>query len=121
MTLVLLRDIHIETVQATRIAAEHPFERVRSCAASWWMNRRAVGGKLENSPGIVLYWLDNWPDRPPNTYDVAAWRQTDLYRQHRTPAELAAGDDGGEQERVAMYLPAEFRAIAIGLDGRTED
>ena len=116
-TQALLRDIHIEGDDAKRIARAHPFERVRDCVAAWWMNRKSVGGKLQNGPGIVIFWLDNWPNKPPNHYDVAAWRKEPLYRSHRTPQEVAAADSGAtddEAERRRKYIPDEFSDIAIG-------
>jgi hypothetical protein len=117
-TKALLRDIRIDGPDAHRIARLHPFERVRDCVAAWWMNRKSVGGKLQNGPGIVLFWLDNWPGKPPNHYEPADWRREDLYRQHRTPAEVAAGERGDqgddEAERRRKYIPDEFSDIAIG-------
>lgn len=113
----LLRDIRIPGRDAARIALAHPYSRVRDAVAAWWMNRKSAGGKLENSPGIVLYWLNNWPDKPPNHYDDAAWRKEDLYLRHRTPQEVAAADSGGdddEAERRRKYIPDEFSDIAIG-------
>lgn len=116
-TKALLAAIRIEGPDAHRIARAHPFERVRDCVAAWWMNRKSVGGKLQNGPGIVIFWLDNWPDKPPNHYEPADWRRTELYRLHRTPDEVAAADGGtsdDEAERRRKYIPDEFTDIAIG-------
>jgi len=115
LTETLLRDIRIPGRDAARIALAHPYSRVRDAVASWWMNRKSAGGKLENSPGIVLYWLNNWPDKPPNHYDDAAWRQEELYLRHRTPEEVAAGDSGDDDQeaRRRKYIPDEFSDIAI--------
>jgi hypothetical protein len=116
-TKALLKDIRIDGPDAHRIARAHPFERVRDCVAAWWMNRKSVGGKLQNGPGIVIFWLDHWPDKPPNHYEPADWHREDLYRQHRTPDEVAAGETGvgdEEAERRRKYIPDGFTDIAIG-------
>ena len=101
LTEALLRDIRIPGRDAARIALAHPYGRVRDAVASWWMNRKSAGGKLENSPGIVLYWLNNWPDKPPNHYEPADWHKQDLYLRHRTPDEVAAAENGADEDTEA--------------------
>lgn len=88
-SLRLLRDLAIDTDTALQFVAKHPFERIRHCAAAYWMNRSAEHKPLKSS-GIVIHWLNEWPKKPPRTYDEADWRRTDMYRRHRTPEELAA-------------------------------
>ncbi len=88
-SLALLRAIRVSPPKAAALAELHPFERVRCCVASWWMNRQAMGGKLQNGPGMVVHWLDEWPRVEPNTFDEREWQRTELYLDHRTAAELA--------------------------------
>lgn len=67
-----------------------PFQRVRDCVAGWWMNRKCVGGALQDDCGIVVHWLET--GKEPRLYDVREWQRSELYLAHRTPAELAADE-----------------------------
>jgi hypothetical protein len=91
LSVALLAHVGLKPMAATkRLAAEHPFGRIRDCVAYWWPQRKCVGGRFEDAPLIVLHWLDHWdtamiPPMPPE------FRRTDLYHDHcRTPAERKA-------------------------------
>lgn len=81
---------------AKRLATTHPFERVQRAVAHWWCHK---GVTFQETPGIVVTWLDDWqkaglpPDLP------AAFRRSDLYRRHRTRAQQAA------DAQVTVHLP----------------
>lgn len=92
-SLALLRAVRVSPAEAKALADSHPFERIRVCVAAWWMNRKSTGGKLENEPGVVVFWLKNWGGKQePKLYDEQAWQREELYRAHRTPAEIAADE-----------------------------
>ncbi len=67
-----------------------PFQRVRDCVAGWYMNRKCVGGALQDDCGIVVHWLES--GKEPRLYDVSAWQRSELYLAHRTEAEIAADE-----------------------------
>jgi hypothetical protein len=105
-SLSLLRAVRVSPAEAKTLAVVHPFERIRLCVAAWWMNRKSVGGKLENEPGVVVFWLKNWGGKQePKPFDEQAWRREDLYLLHRTPAELAAELEP-PPERPPIPVPA---------------
>ncbi len=116
-SVALLRDreVRLDPANTKRLAAAHPFERIRYCVGAWYMNRRPHG-KLD-STGAIIYWLDNWPHKEPNRFTEADWRKTPLYHRHRPPDEAeaeAAGVSEDEAERRRKYIPDEFSDIAIG-------
>ena len=109
LSVALLAHVGLKPMAATkRLAAEHPFGRIRDCVAYWWTQRKCVGGRFEDAPLIVLHWLDHWdtamiPPMPPE------FRRTDLYHDHcRTPAERQADD-----EVKAALLADETEAMDI--------
>lgn len=91
LSVALLMHVGLKPMSvAKRLAAEHPFERIRDCVAHWWPRRKCAGGQFEDAPLIVTYWLDHWAEAmiPPMP---AAFRHTELYRSHcRSPAERKA-------------------------------
>ena len=120
-SLRLLRDSRVNLFlrHANRLAGLFPFEYIRDHVGAWYMNRRAAGGTLENGPGIVYVWLTQPGRGVRNGYDPAEWRKTDLYRMHRTPEEVAAGEAGDQgddeaERRRSKYIPDDFSDIAIG-------
>jgi hypothetical protein len=118
-SLKLLRDdrVHLFLPHANELAGRFSFQVIRDHVGAWFMNRKAIGGPLE-SPGCVYTWLTKAGRAVRNSYDPAEWRKTDLYRDYRTPQEVAAGEtgdqDGDEAERRRKYIPDDFSDIAIG-------
>jgi hypothetical protein len=91
---------------ARRLAARHPFARVRDCVAKYHL-----GQETFHSPGILVTWLDQ-----PQTFAIEpmdfAFRQTALYRNHcRLPAEIAA-----EEQAEQAALAEERRQAAEQAD-----
>ena len=90
---------------ATALAAKHSLAVIRTCVGAWYMNRKCVGGKLEDrSAGVAVYWLKECAGAPSNVFDDRAWQRTDLYRRHRSAEEL-------EAERLAEVEAAERLAM----------
>lgn len=95
-SVALLLAAGVIPANAKRLATTHPFERIQRAVAHWWCHR---GTTFQETPGIVVTWLDDWqkaglpPDLP------AAFRRSDLYRRHRTRAQQAA------DAQVTVQLP----------------
>jgi hypothetical protein len=111
-SLTLLAAVKVSAKEAKPLAVKFPLATIRECVAAWWMNRKSVGGKLDDtSSGIVVYWLKECAGVPSNGYDVAAWRRTDLYRQHRTQDEL--DDERAAEAEEAAILTARHNAPPV--------
>ncbi len=95
---------------ANRLAAHHSFWEIRDAVAHWYIGRELVGGKFENTCGIVIKWLDN-PDEFTIPTLSDEFRRCELYRDHRTPdekaAEQAALDEALRQEEQRQADPPE--------------
>lgn len=92
---------------AERLASEHPFWRIRDAVAHWYGNRRSAGGRFEETAGIVITWLDK-PDEFTIPTMSEQFRRCDLYRDHRTPDELAAEQAAiDEAQRLEEQIPEE--------------
>lgn len=74
---------------AERLAAAHPFWEIRDAVANWFLGRKSAGGRFDETPGIVITWLDK-PDEFVIPTVAEEFRRLDLYRDFRTPDELAA-------------------------------
>jgi hypothetical protein len=74
---------------AQRLAVAHPFWEIRDAVAHWYCGRKSAGGRFETTPGIVITWLDR-PDEFTIPTLSDEFRRCELYRDHRTPDELAA-------------------------------
>lgn len=57
----LMVEVGIAPSTAKKLSVQG-YALVERAVASWYTQRREAGGKLENHPGIVVYWLSN-PDR----------------------------------------------------------
>ena len=101
LTKSLLTAIRMIPNNANHLAKTYQFELVREVVGHWWMRRLSVGGTLNNEPGFVVKALLN-----PAQFGIEplsdAFRRTDLYRQFRTPAEIAQDE---ERERQAISPP----------------
>ena len=108
---------------AERLAAAHPFWEIRDAVAHWYANRRSAGGRFEETCGIVITWLDR-PDEFILPHISEDFRQTDLFRQFRTPDELAAEqaalDEAQRQAEQDLEDPPEEPSAAAGPELRYE-
>lgn len=66
---------------------QHGFELVRRAVAAWWVQRKEVGGKLENHPGAVVYWLNNPGKRGFGPKLPQEWIYSDIGEKYMTDAE----------------------------------
>lgn len=84
----LLSAIGVIPNVAKRVAQDHSLADVQAAVGHWYMNRKELGGKFQDTPGIVIYWLDNWEATgiPPVS---SQFKRTELYRRFRTAAEIA--------------------------------
>ncbi|MGD9729254.1 MAG: hypothetical protein AB7V39_23165 [Nitrospiraceae bacterium] len=92
LSFALLTHVRVKPATlAKQLAAAHSLTTIREAASHWWFNRKSVGGTFEETPGIVVYWLNNWQSAgvPPLTDRFV---RTDLYRNYRTQVELAESD-----------------------------
>jgi hypothetical protein len=74
------------------------FDLVRRAVAAWYTQRKEAGGKYDNHPGMVIYWLRN-PMKagiPPTL--PAAWRYSELGRRFRTADESFEHSRGMESK-----------------------
>jgi hypothetical protein len=72
------------------------FDLVRRAVAAWYTQRKEAGGKYDNHPGMVIYWLRN-PMKagiPPTL--PAAWHQSELGRRFKTDDESFGHSRGME-------------------------
>lgn len=117
-SLALLLHIRIKPVDAKRLAAGHRFETIREAVGYWWLNRESEGGKFQNTPGVVVYWLDHW-ERSSVPALTEAFQRTDLYvTLCRTPAELQADEEAAaeaDRRLAAWAAEAELEAPADDL------
>lgn len=111
LSLRLLLHIRLMKSNADRLSQTHPFERIREAVAHWWENRGELFGE---QPGIIVRWLDNWEESGvPALSDE--FRRSELYRQFRTPAEIAE-EEQLEAEAAAFvqtYVPPEATEPAV--------
>jgi hypothetical protein len=92
--------IAMRRADAERLAEAHPFRDVRDAVAHWWQNRKAAGGRFEDYPGIVVYWLDNLADTVlPLASDE--FLRTDLARAYLPPDEAEADEAEAEEAAAA--------------------
>lgn len=107
---------------ADRLADDHSYWEVRDAVAHWYTGRELVGGKFENTCGIVIKWLDNPKDFVIPTLSEE-FRRCDLYRDHRTPdekaAEQAALDEAQRLEEQDLADPPDEQP-AVDPDAHDE-
>lgn len=102
----LLVEVGVAPSTAKKLAV-HGLDLVRRAVATWYTQRREVGGKMENHPGIVVYWLSNLGKAgiPPTL--PAAWFDSELGAKY--------GGDKPEPASRATYavdLPGVYRLPA---------
>ncbi len=85
---------------AKQLASDHSLFTIREAISHWWFNRKSLGGQFEETPGIVVYWLNNWQSAGVPALS-AHFQRTELYRNFRTQAEQAA-DRQAEAELAAV-------------------
>jgi len=89
VSILLDTDVRAKPKDAYRLSKQHSFLLIREAIAHWWSNRRSVGGKFDETPGIVTHWLDNLEGFSIPKLS-AAFLQSDLYQRHRTKDEMDA-------------------------------
>ncbi|MBX3014836.1 MAG: hypothetical protein KF832_25170 [Caldilineaceae bacterium] len=107
LAFALLAYIRVKAPVAKALATEHTLQTIREAASHWWLNRKSAGGQFDETPGIVVYWLNNWhiagvPELSPY------FQHTELYLNFRTQAEIAAEQQAEMpivQEEPIAYLP----------------
>lgn len=107
----LLAEIGVASDTARKLAALG-FDQVRRAVAAWYVQRKEVGGKLENHPGVVVYWLNNpgkagFPAQLPT-----AWLQSELgkkYALDRDPPAPDATEVPGVYALQPPTQPAQLR------------
>ena len=106
---------------ARQLAGAHPFAQIRDCISHWWLNRKCVGGKFEDMPVIVVYWLQHW-DQAMIPSMTPEFRRTDLYRNHcRTPAERKADADAEAELALLDQLEPPPRPVIERADPPTPE
>lgn len=89
LSFALLTHVRVKAAVAKELAALRSLEQVREAVSHWWFNRKSVGGTFDETPGIIVYWLTNWQAAGVPALSSHFYR-TDLYRNHRTQAEIDA-------------------------------
>jgi hypothetical protein len=89
---------------AERLSTAHPFHHIRDAVAHWLSNRKAAGGRFEDYPGIVVYWLDN-SDETVIPVMSEEFQRSDLYRDYRTPQEIAEEQEQGQKAAPEPITP----------------
>ena len=102
LSLALLVAAGVIARNAKRLAVEQPFERVQRATAHWYAGK---GSRFEETPGIVVSWLDDWANAGIPLALSPAFLRSDLYRRHRTRAQIAADTAAG----AAYSIPAPPR------------
>jgi len=113
LAFALLSFLRVKAPVAKELAGQHSLQTIREACSHWWFNRKSAGGQFEETPGIVVYWLNNWqsagvPALSPH------FQRSELYRNFRTATELAA-DRQAEAELAAVVIrpqPAVVTASA---------
>lgn len=107
----LLASIRMIAERADRLAVMQPFEHIREAVAFWWLNRRSVGGSFQNEPGVIVYWFDN-PSKSAIPPMADEFRRSELYLNHRRPAEIAADIEAQQQAELRSLGPPVAPAAA---------
>jgi len=84
-------EIRMSRVKAEEIANAYPFKEIRAFCCNFVAEGRRAG----KDAGLIAYWLEAKETVPPLAYN-------DLWRRHRTPAEIA--DEERQQAEAAEYL-----------------
>lgn len=90
--------------------AHHGLDLVRRAVATWYTQRREVGGKMENHPGIVIFWLSNLDKAgiPPTL--PAVWFESDIGKKY-------GGDQPAPEQSTrpsyAVDLPGVYRLPVV--------
>lgn len=108
MSYSLLLAVRMIPANAKRLSRSFRFETIREAVAWWEMNRQSQGGRFEETPGIVVRWLDT-PDKFAVPRLDPAWLQSEFGRRWRTKAEIEAERlDQEQKEAEQRQLLAEI-------------
>jgi hypothetical protein len=124
ISFALLCAIRVWTDEAKQLSEQKTLNQVREAVCRWFFNRKSVGGEFDETPGIVVYWLKNWENAGVPPLDPR-FRQTEYYRQFRTPLEIEADEQAEAEEeaqQAAWVRPAPAEATTVAepvseLDG----
>jgi len=92
----LLVEVGIAPDKAKALA-EHGFDFVRRAVAHWFTQRKEVGGRYDNHPGIVIYWLANPGKAGLPSQLPAEWFYSELGRKYAAPEDPIPALDGGSE------------------------
>lgn len=110
MSYSLLLAVRMIPANAKRLSRSFRFETIREAVAWWEMNRQSQGGRFEETPGIVVRWLDT-PDKFAVPRLDPAWLQSEFGRRWRTKAEIEAEQQEQQRkEEERAWLLAEKQA-----------
>lgn len=110
LSLAMLAAAGVAPVAAKAIADAHPFALVQRAVGFWWDNREA---KFK-SPGIIVYWFKNLETAGIPVELSAQFRRSDLYRRHRTRAQIEA--DAGQVVVLRSEPPPVHRGPTVAAD-----
>jgi hypothetical protein len=100
-TYALLVSVRMRADNAKSISERIPFAVARQYVANWWFNRQSTGGRFENSPGIVVHWLSD-PENYPPERDYPLEMLRDICPAAITNAEAAEMRAQAEAETLAI-------------------
>ncbi len=82
----LLIAIRMKSSNAKKFSDSLPFATVRQYVARWWFDRKSIGGRFDESPGILARWLDS-PDEYPLQREFPLAMLAEIHQAALTPAE----------------------------------
>ncbi|MCE7982522.1 MAG: hypothetical protein DYG89_15125 [Caldilinea sp. CFX5] len=106
LAFALLTHIRVKAAVAQKLASEYSLQTVREAVSYWWFGRESMGGQFKDTPGLVVYFLDNWQNAGVPALDNRFYR-TDLYRNHRTQAEIDTDRQLEAEVQAAQARPVE--------------
>jgi hypothetical protein len=109
LALALLTFARVRSDIAQQLASAHALDTIREAICEWWMNRKSMGGTFEETPGIVVHWLNNWANAGVPALPRHFFR-TDLYRRFRTTSERQADAASEPGAPAWVHEPADVLA-----------
>lgn len=108
----LLLSSNVLPGNAKRLSETKPFWEIRRAFSYWWMNRISMGGKFEETPGIIVRWLDRNPINAGIPGFDPEFLRTDEGKRWRTKAEIETERlESERKEEEQRQLLAEIAEI----------